>query len=1016
MPPEPDAAQGTLFTGFGTPTTKQSRSKQSNVSAQFNFNIPGLGDVEKQLTGVSDALKELKATLQGMSSAFTSGPIVNMLSEIRQEAAATSASLRDLSGSVAGVSGVGRSNRAAGATPKTTGNSTSSNAGMAVATSQSASSAVSSISGFGGANTSSTALNGVASTVGSAINSISGGSLLSSIPVIGGIVNAGADLAMLPLRFARERIQNNRVQALGMSQELTPYQWSTGGSVDAMMRSLSTGQFPGGMKGDTADILNALTQGRRSGAQYGFGAANVQQNRAPGFFSAIGQMQQITPGLGAGQVANVLGAQVQNTGSQQAAAFYTGGAFSMIKMGGGQKNIREWSEGILTFLTNQRPGNKHGVRFTYGELLAQNFPGSNVNAWFQTVGVSQDMMDYFWSYALGQAQSGSEDVFKAMGGEGGALTQNQAWRRLSSQNVLTRNEFGLAGRMGGQYAMREQSNQWFNQAMGALVNRLIPALTKGPLAGVQLLPDQVEEFLWNALETSGPLVQGAAGLGTIVGGMATGAMQAGTGFDVNFKPGPGTGDIGDYGMTGGTSSAGLNLDLRSKVNRMMRANPKLSINSGLRDTYTQQKLKQKGIGQFGSTNGRSSHYSGEAADIGPASQYGWLQANAHKFGLQTARSKGEPWHVQRAGTIGDIGIGDWNDWIPGSGLADNIPGVSLIAGAASFGEDIAGLVRLLKTVFSGVLGAMDAAKSAASLFDPATILRSGAAGVVGTSSKYLSLLTGGLGAGGGLQSVLKGSSGGSAGYDAGFAAGLPTSLSLSNISTAQGGGAGAPQVTSGGSLSDIYGRYAGGTPSTSRTADGPTATRIRAALDVASQAGFTGEELVTFVALAGRESNFTASAYNGNIGTGDKSYGEWQINTLGGQWASISKALGLTSPDQLYDPLTNAKAGKFLFDSSKTPFFSWGPYRGDPPLHGGAEQWVAPVYAIAKDAGYIGDPGMSYENAGGGRINAFSFNNTFHIDASGGGGNGGSVDISRLVPVLADKLESEMKKRLVSTR
>jgi hypothetical protein len=141
----------------------------------------------------------------------------------------------------------------------------------------------------------------------------------------------------------------------------------------------------------------------------------------------------------------------------------------------------------------------------------------------------------------------------------------------------------------------------------------------------------------------------------------------------------------------------------------------------------------------------------------------------------------------------------------------------------------------------------------------------------------------------------------------------------------------------------------------------------------------------------------------------------WQINTLGGMWEQMAPALGLNNKEQLFDPLTNAKAGKYLFDQSNTPFHAWGPYKQRPPLHGGAEQWVAPVYAIAKEAGYIGDPGYGDTSS---RGNFIVFQNEFKIDGMGGssGQRGGDLDVSRLVHLLADKLEAEMKRRLVSMR
>jgi hypothetical protein len=102
-----------------------------------------------------------------------------------------------------------------------------------------------------------------------------------------------------------------------------------------------------------------------------------------------------------------------------------------------------------------------------------------------------------------------------------------------------------------------------------------------------------------------------------------------------------------------------------------------------------------------------------------------------------------------------------------------------------------------------------------------------------------------------------------------------------------------------------------------------------------------------------------------------------------------------------------------LFDGRSTPFYDWGPYKGQPALHGGAEDWVPAVYTVAKAQGMVGDPGFDYQAAGGGSVNTnMQFNNTFHI--SGGGSSG--IDIGRIAPMLADRMEAEMRKRLAVVR
>lgn len=81
--------------------------------------------------------------------------------------------------------------------------------------------------------------------------------------------------------------------------------------------------------------------------------------------------------------------------------------------------------------------------------------------------------------------------------------------------------------------------------------------------------------------------------------------------------------------------------------------------------------------------------------------------------------------------------------------------------------------------------------------------------------------------------------------------------------------------------------------------------------------------VMTAVALA--ESGGNERAHNYKPSTRDDSYGLWQINMYGDLGPDRRRRFGLSSNDQLYDPVTNAKvAGRIWRASGFTP---WSAYR-----------------------------------------------------------------------------------------
>ena len=71
--------------------------------------------------------------------------------------------------------------------------------------------------------------------------------------------------------------------------------------------------------------------------------------------------------------------------------------------------------------------------------------------------------------------------------------------------------------------------------------------------------------------------------------------------------------------------------MNPKVSAMMKANPRIKMNSGRRDEALQRKLKAQG---YTNVSGKSSaHTRGLAADLGPRVSTAGSPKNAKKFGL-----------------------------------------------------------------------------------------------------------------------------------------------------------------------------------------------------------------------------------------------------------------------------------------------------------------------------------------------------------------------------------------------
>jgi cell wall-associated NlpC family hydrolase len=103
---------------------------------------------------------------------------------------------------------------------------------------------------------------------------------------------------------------------------------------------------------------------------------------------------------------------------------------------------------------------------------------------------------------------------------------------------------------------------------------------------------------------------------------------------------------------------------------------------------------------------------------------------------------------------------------------------------------------------------------------------------------------------------------------------------------------------------------------------GTTASGLKGIL---AQAGFSGSKERVAWSVMMAESGGHPLDHNTNAHTGDNSYGLFQINMLGSLGPSRLKSLGLNNADQLFDPLTNAKAA-YKISGGGDNFSAWTTY------------------------------------------------------------------------------------------
>jgi hypothetical protein len=288
-------------------------------------------------------------------------------------------------------------------------------------------------------------------------------------------------------------------------------------------------------------------------------------------------------------------------------------------------------------------------------------PGSMTRANLSRTGLPQDMQNLVLQYAKENLE------FKKKGGKGMYDPSKEQDRRrmgIEESYAMEREKTSMAEvnrsedfyrRQVDNYAQLEKNTQKLIRTFGALEDKL------SGLVGAQ------------TSATNHPALRIGSGVA-----MAAGALMIATGFGAPvgaalLAGGTVAGAIGDVPEI---TEPGMDAGFKGKLRAMAKAADKedvpLSLTSGIRSPQRQRELflerhdedpegnrsfegktyslnavgKAKG---YAAPPGSSLHEVGLAADLGPKTSYGWIVANAHRFGLRHGDSFGEPWHVAPAG-------------------------------------------------------------------------------------------------------------------------------------------------------------------------------------------------------------------------------------------------------------------------------------------------------------------------------------------------------------------------------
>jgi hypothetical protein len=398
------------------------------------------------------------------------------------------------------------------------------------------------------------------------------------------------------------------------------------------------------LQGTITDQAQALYNFSQSGFQVG--GPGLAGQRGGAAITSAQTLQALAPGMSAQQAGGMLTNYTSNVAGFKAGQAALGQAAIPYTAGGQLKSINMIFDDVLKVLQTKRTGAKYGQPYTKEELILARTPGSNVSSWLSQTGWDDQMISAFFDYSIAKTAYGGSDQFTGTEKQMERVRgQSVAREYQETQTAQAQVDTQYGAQHYKDIISQQDANQKLIDAMGSLEDAL-----RGAFGVAAKLPKGAQKPVTGAVKgaamglTAGAILGPETfGLGTLAFG-AGGALLGGMGL---------LGDVGDIGDPGVGSMGMLNPSLSPRVKAMMRANPALSVTSGYRTAGEQKRLWDAG-GRNIARPGSSRHGRGQAADIGPASQYPWIMANAKRFGLDHGAKYGEPWHVQVAGSmIGD---------------------------------------------------------------------------------------------------------------------------------------------------------------------------------------------------------------------------------------------------------------------------------------------------------------------------------------------------------------------------
>lgn len=607
--------------------------------------------------------------------------------------------------------------------------------------------------------------------------------------------------------------------------------------------------------------------------------------------------------------------------------------------------------------------------------------GSITRARLSALGLPEDMQNMVLQYAQSNIEyqkKGGAGMYnpndpraqKLMG-----INKNFALQQEETQRVSEARDMQFYKRQADNYAQLEKNTQGLIKAFGALEDKLSGVI--GARVSTRNQPTLSKgKFFGGLALTAAGIGLGFTGFGAAV---APGLTMAGIGMTASGLKGFSSGDpmpVGKKefsigfggkkttlsGFTGSPTISKLHPKFRERILKMIQDNPAVGVGEGFRSGATQRSLFNSRYEKTGEKTDIfwEGSYWKKKPNVAPAAPPGF---SMHEIGLAADLTGDIDWVQKNASKYGLKTFANVN------GEPWHVQPAELADGRSEYEK-------------SGAKWGMGGATERT---DPNARITGMKNGIVSDKS---------MGAGGGVRA----------------AAFSQMSITDSMMLARQ---ANLLNLASGGGGQDGMGRRSvkSKTNASGMKTYGRGVLKAEEVAQALYKAGFRGDDLAKALAIAYRESHFNTNAFNGNSKTGDLSYGLYQINMKGALGSSRRQSQKLTTNEQLYDPDTNIRVLRNMYNWNKghgrDPFYDWGPYKKMSPTYGAASTFYPKAQAIAKQM--QGDPMPMSRGGSGGATAVIDGGQSITIHAPITIHGSGNVDTHKVSQEAARVIERELK-------